>query len=73
MRMIFSHKESRRMRLPFRAALPLFFVGLLFQGCEDDPILEPTDDDSGGGSYGVISPLSAGRPADVRGSNPETF
>lgn len=27
---------------------------LVFAGCDDDPIIGPTDDDTGGGSYGVI-------------------
>jgi hypothetical protein len=48
-------------------------VLLLVQGCEDDPILEPTGDDSGGGSYGVIAPLSGSRPVGHGGSNPEIF
>jgi hypothetical protein len=56
-----------------RAALLGSLLLLLLQGCEDDPILEPTDDESGGGSYGKMSPLSAPRPARLRGANPETF
>lgn len=41
---------------------------LLLQGCEDDPILEPTGDESGGGSYGKMSSL-----VQQRAGNPEIF
>lgn len=48
---------------------------LALAGCEDDPILQPTDGGkTGGGSYGQISSLA---PAPGGGSgeqtNPETF
>lgn len=56
-----------------RVALLGLLTLLLVQGCEDDPILEPTPDDSGGGSYGRMSPLSAPAPVEFRGVNPETF
>lgn len=59
------------MRVLLSVALGVLVL-LLLQGCEDDPILEPTGDASGGGSYGVMSPLSGSRPAGL-GSNPETF
>ncbi len=55
-----------------RSAILAVLVLLLLPGCEDDPILEPTDDETGGGSYARMSPLSAPR-AEVRGVNPETF
>lgn len=57
----------------FPAVLLSLMVLLLLQGCEDDPILEPTDDKSGGGSYGNMSPLSVPQPAGLRTANPETF
>lgn len=54
--------------------LGLALLGALaLGGCEDDPILQPTDGGkTGGGSYGQISPLV---PEDgSRGqTNPETF
>jgi hypothetical protein len=56
-----------------RVALATLVVLLLLQGCEDDPILEPTGDDSGGGSYGKMSPLSTPQSAELRRVNPETF
>lgn len=56
-----------------RVALTCMILLLLLPACEDDPILEPTPDDSGGGSYGNMAPLSTPRAADVRGSNPEIF
>lgn len=57
------------MRTRFGISLFVMALGLLLlQGCEDDPILEPTEDDSGGGSYGKMSPL-----AQPRLLNPETF
>ena len=46
---------------------------LLLQACEDDPILEPTDDGSGGGSYGKMSTLSEPSVAELRQRNPATF
>ena len=49
-------------------------VLLLLQGCEDDPILEPTPGDSGGGgSYGNLVPLSDTLFAELRQSNSEIF
>lgn len=41
----------------FRLLIPavILAAGLLVGGCEDDPILGPTDQEpSGGGSYGII-------------------
>lgn len=46
---------------------------LLLQGCEDDPILAPTEDNSGGGSYGNMSPLSVPGAVESLRSNPELF
>jgi hypothetical protein len=49
------------MKKPIRATLPASLIAmalafLLLQGCEDDPILEPTGDDGGGGgSYGQMN------------------
>lgn len=41
------------MSIRLRSALGVIAIGaLLLQACEDDPILGPTDEDSGGGSYG---------------------
>lgn len=73
MRTILSSKKIHAVRCPLRAALLLLFVGLLLPGCEDDPILDPTGDDSGGGSYGRMSTLSSRRPAEIRGTNPVIF
>ena len=56
-----------------RAALLGLLTLLLLQGCEDDPILEPTEDTTGGGSYGQVSPLSAPRDTALHRGNPETF
>ena len=39
------------MRLPL---VVLLVLGLGVLGCEDDPIIGPSDDDTGGGSYGTI-------------------
>lgn len=71
--MSFKFREYARVRTPLRAALWIVLAGFLLQGCEDDPILEPTGDDTGGGSYGRMSSLSAGRTAGPGGINPETF
>lgn len=73
MRAIFNTHAGHRVRLPFPAVLLLLCAALLLPGCEDDPILEPTGDESGGGSYGIMSPLSAKQPAESRESNPEIF
>lgn len=60
-------------RHPLRVVL-LVAVGLiLLQGCEDDPILEPTGDESGGGSYGKMAPLSSSGPRGSQVPNPEVF
>lgn len=56
-----------------RAALLVFSALLLLQACEDDPILEPTEDDTGGGSYGNLSPLNVGDVNRTGASNPATF
>lgn len=57
-----------------RVALGTLLALLLLQGCEDDPILEPIgDDDTGGGSYGNLSPVSPPQAAELRPLNPETF
>ena len=54
---------------------------LVFAGCDDDPIIGPTDDDTGGGSYGVIhfntSPDDPGTEAaqvdTLKKENPKRF
>ncbi|MEX2584554.1 MAG: hypothetical protein WD766_14900 [Gemmatimonadota bacterium] len=48
---------------------------VLLQGCEDDPILEPSPDGGGGGggSYGNLAPLSDILIAELRESNLEIF
>lgn len=56
-----------------RAALAVAAMLLILQGCEDDPILDPVQDDSGGGSYGNLSALSAPTAAPLRRSNPKIF
>lgn len=52
-----------------RLRLLVLLVLAALQGCEDDPILEPTPDQTGGGSYGNLAPLSgrSGAP------NPRAF
>lgn len=72
MRMILKHKH-RRMRFARRVPVLLALFALLLQGCEDDPILEPTGDDSGGGSYGKMAPLASPSAGVQPASNPETF
>lgn len=56
-----------------RAALLGLLALLVLQGCEDDPILEPTEDKTGGGSYGQMSPLAAPGDTALHRANPETF
>lgn len=47
----------------------LLLAGVVFAACEDDPIIGPTDeDDSGGGSYGMLHFDRS--PADEGGSVP---
>ena len=56
-----------------RTALLSLLALVLLQGCEDDPILEPTEDETGGGSYGQMSPLAAPGSTALHRANPETF
>ena len=59
----------------------LILAVLAFAACDDDPIIGPTDDDTGGGSYGVIhfntSPVEPGAGAAKSDSltkeNPKRF
>ncbi len=52
------------MSLRLRTTLGLIAIGtLLLQGCEDDPVLGPTNEETGGGSYGrmfFVAPVHAG-------------
>lgn len=65
-------QKSLRMRT-VRVAPATLTVLVLLQGCEDDPVLELASDESGGGSYGKMSPLGTPQPAELRRSNPATF
>ena len=54
----------------------LFAVCIVLAGCEDDPIIGPTDKDPGGGSYGVIhfeQPGDAPQVEDFLKDNPRRF
>ena len=57
--------------------LLLVLVILPLWGCNDDPIIGPTDDTGGGGSYGVIhfstAPEDAPAADTLENENPELF
>lgn len=62
------------MRHTLRLLLPLLVFGLLLQGCEDDPILEPTgEDETDGGSYGNVSPVASPNASGAGSHNPTVF
>ncbi len=59
----------------------LMLAAVSLAACDDDPIIGPTGDDTGGGSYGVIhfnaSPQEpdgrAAQPDSVKQVNPKRF
>lgn len=61
-------------RLLYVTAASVLLTGLLLMGCEDDPILGPTDEEpDGGGSYGRIQQLPPAPVDTVHIVNPDRF
>lgn len=55
-------------------------AALMLSACNDDPIIGPTDEETDGGSYGVIhfntspeAPSEAGNAREAETKNPERF